>query len=230
MAAAQAMIRDGQQAVGIRRQINTNDLSFLVYDVIDESRILMGEAVVVLPPDMGGQQIIQRSDRPPPRKAARHFQPLGVLIEHRIHDVNESLVAGEEAMPAGQQIAFQPALAHVLAQHLHHAAIRRQMLVVWQNLRVPLRSVASNTAPSRFERGLIRAEDAEVLASPHCSLITSRRNRPEHASDLGLTVPGVGNIDRIIAEIRHVQILQQQSAIGVRIRAHAAVAFRGEIR
>ena len=43
------------------------------------------------------------------------FQPLGMLIEHGIDDVDESLVAGEEAMPAGQQITFEPALAHVLA-------------------------------------------------------------------------------------------------------------------
>ena len=33
-------------------------------------------------------------------------------------------------MPAGEQIAFQPALAHVLAEHLHHPAVRREMVVV----------------------------------------------------------------------------------------------------
>jgi hypothetical protein len=30
-----------------------------------------------------------------------HLQPLGVLVEHRIDDVDERLVAGEEAMPTG---------------------------------------------------------------------------------------------------------------------------------
>ena len=33
-------------------------------------------------------------------------------------------------MPAGQQIAFQPALAEMLAQHLHDAAVARQVNVV----------------------------------------------------------------------------------------------------
>ena len=57
--ASQAVIHGGQQAVGIRRQIHADDLGFLVHDMIDEARILVGEAVVILSPDMGGQQIVQ---------------------------------------------------------------------------------------------------------------------------------------------------------------------------
>ena len=59
----------------------------------------------------------------------RHLQPFGVLVEHRIDDVNKSLVARKEAMAAGEQIAFQPALALVFAQHLHHAAIGSDVVV-----------------------------------------------------------------------------------------------------
>ena len=83
----------------------------------------MAETIVVLPPDVRGEQIIQRSDRPPPWNVARDLQPFGMLIEHRIDDVNERFVAGEEAVPAREQITFEPALALVLAQHFHHAAI-----------------------------------------------------------------------------------------------------------
>ena len=54
----------------------------------------------------------------PPRNVARDLEPFGVLVEHGIDDVNKRLVAGEEAVASGEQIAFQPALAHVLAQHL----------------------------------------------------------------------------------------------------------------
>src|SRR5438093_5430646 len=32
-------------------------------------------------------------------------------------------------MAPGEQIAFQPALTHVLAQDLHHPPVRRQMLI-----------------------------------------------------------------------------------------------------
>ena len=52
VAAAQTMIRDRQQAICIGWQIDTDDIGFLIRDVIDKTRILMGEAVMVLSPDM----------------------------------------------------------------------------------------------------------------------------------------------------------------------------------
>ena len=64
---------------------------------------------------------------------ARYLQPLGVLVEHGIDDVDEGLVAGEKAVAAGEQIAFQPSLAHMLAEHFHHAAIGRDMIVGWND-------------------------------------------------------------------------------------------------
>ena len=70
IAAAQAMVGDREQAVGIRRQIDANDVGFLVHDMIDEAGILMGEAIVILPPDMRGEQIVERGDRPPPGNPA----------------------------------------------------------------------------------------------------------------------------------------------------------------
>src|SRR5205085_802016 len=73
--AAQTMVSDGQERIGIRRQIDANDLSFLVHDVVDESGVLMAEPVVVLTPDMRGQQIIQRGDGPPPGYVARNLEP-----------------------------------------------------------------------------------------------------------------------------------------------------------
>ena len=76
------------------------------------------------------EQIVQRGDRPAPGNVIADLQPFGVLVEHRIDDVDERFVTGEKAVAAGQQIAFQPALALVFAQHLHHAAVRREMVVV----------------------------------------------------------------------------------------------------
>ncbi len=76
----------------------------------------MREAVVVLLPDVRSQQVIQRRDGPPPGDLARAFEPLGMLVEHGIHDVDECLVAGEKSVTAGQQIALEPSLAQMLAQ------------------------------------------------------------------------------------------------------------------
>ena len=97
----------------------------------------MAEAVVILPPDVAREQVVERRDRPAPRDVAADLQPLRVLVDHRVDDVDEGLVAGEEAVAAGEQVAFQPALALVLGEHLHHAAVGREMIVVRQALGVP---------------------------------------------------------------------------------------------
>jgi hypothetical protein len=52
-----------------------------------------------------------------------------VLVEHRVHDVDERLVAVEEAVPSREQVALEPALAEVLAQDLHHAAVGGEVVI-----------------------------------------------------------------------------------------------------
>ncbi len=37
VAAAQAMIDDGEEAIGVRRQIDAHDVGFLVNDVVEET-------------------------------------------------------------------------------------------------------------------------------------------------------------------------------------------------
>ena len=59
MAAAQAVVGDGEQAVGVGRQVDADDLGLLVHHVVDEARILVRETVVVLAPDMRGEQVVQ---------------------------------------------------------------------------------------------------------------------------------------------------------------------------
>ena len=128
--------------------------------------ILVAEAVMVLAPDMGREKIVQRRDRAPPAELARHLQPFGVLVEHRVDDVDEGLVAREEPVPAGQQVAFEPALAEVFAQHLHDAAFAGEMDVIGLD---PLHPDAVGHLEDGVEpvRGrLVRADDAEVAASP----------------------------------------------------------------
>jgi hypothetical protein len=131
------MVSDRKQAVSIRRQIDADDFGFLVDNVVDESRVLVAEAVVVLAPDMARQEIVQRADRSPPGNVVAHLEPLGVLVEHRIDDVDERLVAREEAVPAGQEIALKPALALVFAEHLHDPPARGQMIIPGMGFRDP---------------------------------------------------------------------------------------------
>src|ERR1019366_7297174 len=128
MPAPQTMIAHGKQAVSVGREVNADDVGFLIDHMIDEAWILMGESVVILPPHVRSQQIVEGCDRTPPLDLACNLQPLGVLVEHGIDDVDKRFVAGEETMPPGKQIAFQPALAHMLTEHLQHAAALREML------------------------------------------------------------------------------------------------------
>src|ERR1700730_115477 len=83
VAAAQAVVGGGEQAVGIGGQVDANDLGLLVDDVVDEARVLVTEAVVVLAPYMRGEEIVEGGDGAPPGDLARDLEPLGVLVEHR---------------------------------------------------------------------------------------------------------------------------------------------------
>ena len=160
--AAQAVIHHRQQGVGVRGQVHPDDVRLLVHHVVDEPRILVGEAVVVLPPDVRRQQVVQRRDGGPPADLARGLQPLGVLVEHRIDDVDEGLVGGEQAVAPGQQVALQPALAGVLGQDLHHPAVGIQALVGRQPLGHPGPRGGRQHVAQPVRGDLVRAEQAEV--------------------------------------------------------------------
>ena len=99
---------------------------------------MMGKTVVILPPNVRAQEIVERSDFTPPREAGSHFEPLGMLIEHGIDDVDEGLIAIEHAVPPGEEIPLEPSFALMLAQHLHDTAGGGEPLVVRHGGGIPL--------------------------------------------------------------------------------------------
>ena len=187
----------------------------------------MGEAVVVLPPDEARQQVVERGDRPSPLDVAAHLQPFGVLVEHGVDDVDEGLVAGEEAVPAGQQIALEPALALVLAQHLHDAAVGREMVVVGHGLGDPGAVRHLEHVLPAVGIALVGTEQAEI-ARLQVQLHHVAQIRPHHPRRLGDRRAGRRDLDRVVAEVRQPQIAQHGAAVGVRIGAHPARARRRE--
>ena len=60
-----------------------------------------------------------------------------MLVEHRVDDVDERLVAVEQPVAPGEQVTLGPALAKVLGQHLHHSTVRRKMIVTPDQLGIP---------------------------------------------------------------------------------------------
>jgi hypothetical protein len=73
VAAPQAVIGHREQAIGVRRQIDADNVGLLVDDVIDEPGILMAESVVVLSPNVAREEIVQRTDRPSPGNMVATF-------------------------------------------------------------------------------------------------------------------------------------------------------------
>ena len=223
----QAVVVGGQQGVCVRRQVHPHDLRALVDDVVDEAGILVAEAIVVLAPDMAGQKVIQASDRPSPRNVISDLQPLGVLIEHRVDDVDEGLVAVEQSVSAGQQVTLQPTLALVFGEHLDHPAGPSQVFVDLgtEELRVPLLVGRFEDRLQSVRRGLVRPEDPEVVRiEPH----HIGEPLPEHPGRFGDGRTGRGHLHGVVAEVRQPQVFEQQAAIGVRVVAHPQVAARGQ--
>src|SRR6185437_4337803 len=94
IAGTQAMVRDAEQAICVGRQVYADYIGALIGDYIQKSRILMGKAVVVLPPDQRSNKNIDGRDRSAPIQfLLRFLQPFGVLVEHRIDNVNEGLIS-----------------------------------------------------------------------------------------------------------------------------------------
>ena len=58
--AFQTMVGYGKQAVYVRRQIDAGNRRTLVDHQVDKARILVGKAIVILPPDGGGDQQVKR--------------------------------------------------------------------------------------------------------------------------------------------------------------------------
>ena len=222
VAAAQAVVGDREQRVRVGRQVDADHLRLLVDDVVDEARVLMREAVVVLPPDVRREQVVERRERAAPGDVARHLQPLRVLVEHRVDDVDERLVAVEEAVAAGEQIALQPALAEVLREHLQHPPFRREPLVRGQDLRLPgpVRGLEDGGEPVRG--GLVGAEEAEGLgvARDHVAEKTA-----ENAGRLARGACGLLDLDGVVAEVGQDEVAPELAG-RVRARAHPLVALR----
>ena len=127
-------------------------------------------------------------------------------------------------MAASEKVALEPALALVLAEHFHDAPGGRQKFVVGHGRGVPL-------AFGRFEEGfqaigerLVGAKHAEVPLLA-VQLRHVAQEAPEHMRVADAAHPRRGHGLRVVAEIRHAQVAQQHSAVGVGIRAHAPFAL-----
>jgi hypothetical protein len=137
--------------------------------------------------------------------------------------VDEGLVAVEQPVPAGEQVALEPALAQVLGEHLHHPPVGRQVVVVRQGLGHP-------GAVGDFEHGrqtvggrLVGSDDAErVRVAAHDVA------QPDAEDAGGLAAGGVrsGHVDGVVVEVGQVEVATQPTPVGVGGGPHATVTVR----
>ncbi len=117
---------------------------------------------MVLAPHVARQQVGERRHRTAPGDVARRLEPLGVLVEHGVDDVDEGLVAVEEPVATGQEVPLEPALAEVLGEHLHDPPVRGEVVVSLDGLGHP-RPVGDLEDVLEAVRGrLVGTEETEV--------------------------------------------------------------------
>jgi len=148
-----------------------------------------------------------------------------VLVEHRIDDVDERLVAIEDPVPPGEQVALEPALALVLTKHrVQHAPCGREQFVVRQGRCVPLALGGFKEGFQAIRERLVGTKDPEIpLLAVQLHRIA--QERPEHMHVAYPAPPCREHVLRVVAEIRHPQVPQQHAAVGVGVRAHASFAL-----
>ncbi len=174
------MVDGREQRVRVGRQVHAHDLGALVDDEVDEARVLVREAVVVLAPYVRRQQVVQRRDRAAPRQRARDLQPFRVLVEHRVDDVRERLVAREQTVPAGEEVALEPAFARRLREDLHHAAVGSEVLVDRER-RSPATPSRSPRRPRRA--GSTRSRPVRTAGSCAVSALSAEHVPEKRAED-----------------------------------------------
>jgi hypothetical protein len=91
------------------------------------------------------------------------IEPFGVLVEHRVHEVDERLVAAEQTVAAREEVALEPPLAGVLGQQLHDPTAAGEVLVDVQDL--PGEHLVGDAVDGvePIGRRLVRPEDPERL-------------------------------------------------------------------
>ena len=110
----------------------------------------------------------------------------------------------------------------MLAEHLHHPAVRCQMIVCRDRFGEPGSVGPLEDGSQPVRRGFVRSHESEVVG------IADDNVPQEGAKDLCRLIkgrPGPADLHRVLAEIRQSQFLKQDTPVRVLIGAHTAPAL-----
>jgi hypothetical protein len=105
-------------------------------------------------------------------------------------------------MPPGEQVALEPALTLVLAEHFHHAPGGGEKFVVRRGRGIPLAVGHVKEGFQAVGERLVRTKDPEITLL-NVQLRHIVQETPEHMRVADAAYPRRGNVDRVVAEIRH---------------------------
>ena len=144
---------------------------------------------MILTPNVRREEVVEGRERQSPRNLAGDLQPFGVLIEHRVDDVDEGFVAIEQPVAPCEEVALEPALAEVLRKDsmTRPSAARRSS--VGSVSATQVRLVVSKTEPSLFD-AVSSGPKSRKLRGLFATM--SRRNAPSARVASLSVVPGFG--------------------------------------
>ena len=127
-------------------------------------------------------------------------------------------------MTPGERVAFEPSLMAMLAQHFHHAAVVRDVIVVALDAAHQASVLDVEHVAEAIRVGFVGTEQAEVML-----LGIAREDIAHHLAEgsrrFDLDAAGLLELHRVVGERGDVERDGQDSAVGVRIRAHPAISF-----
>ena len=229
------LLADREQHVGVGRVVDLDDVvvvEVLVQQQVDEAGVLVREAVVVLAPDVAGEQDVEAGDGLAPGDVAHGgLEPLGVLVDHGVDDVHEGLVGAPHAVAAGEQEALEKALALVLGELLDDGARAGEegvVLLVAVEAGVPLLVGQAVGGLETVRGGLVGTEDAEVR---EVELHDVGGVLAEDARGLGhaVAVAVALDVDLVVVDVGQLEVGALDAAVGVGVGAQAQVALRHEL-
>ena len=116
--------------------------------------------------------------------------------------MDKSFVAREEPVSTREEIPFQPSLAQVLAENLHHPAVGRDVVVGLQDLRSGCTVRDVEQVRQAVRGGLIGTKNTDIALIP-IQFHHIPNKRPNDSGRFREDRPGAVNLNGMIPEIRH---------------------------
>ena len=143
--------------------------------------------------------------------------------------MNEGFIRREEAVPSGEQIAFEHAFHRVLAEHFDDPPVGRQLAAIRVFRKVfgdPEFLADFVDVVQLVRRVFVRAKDAEAI---HVQLHHIAQESSQRPRVLGFDLTGLVDLQAVLPEVGSRRGFFEESAVGVRVRAHPASPGRRQL-